>query len=244
MKTLPLAPSFILALFVTGCITNKDVGLESETSDESSSSAGTATASGTSGSASGSESATTMGSISGTASESDSETATDDTGIISGTGSASDTALTGSDTGDGSSSSSGGDVSVEQQICESQNGTWDSSSCGHYECGVPPDCAAVIPGCDCGPFATFTKLGCTPLIECVSQFDCGPEITCTAGAEYCEVFVPGVKGAPTSYACQDTPDACLGGYDCACLLAEGAIGEEADCMAAGDGTVTITLYGA
>jgi len=236
MNTLGFVPSVVLALLVTGCITNKDVGLDSETGDESSSGA-SASGSGTSGTASSSASG------SGVTSESESDTATD-TGTIGGTESSSTTG-SGSDTGDeGSSSSTGGDVSVEQQICEAQGGTWDPTSCGHYECGAPPDCAAVIPGCDCGPFATFTKAGCTPQAECGVEFACGPELTCTASGQFCSVFVPGVKGADTSYTCEDTPDACLGGYSCGCLEDAGVFGAEGDCTAGGDGAVTVTVYGA
>ena len=238
MKTPALFPSVLLALLVTGCITNKDVGIESETGEESSS-GGPASSTGGIGTESGSVAST--GILSGTESESDSLA---ETGIISGTESASDTAAT-TDTGEESSSSStGGDVSVEQQICESQGGTWDPASCGHYACGQPPECAAVIPGCDCGAFATFTKAGCTPLAECGLEFACGSELTCMAGGQFCSVFVPGVKGADTSYSCEDIPNACLGDYGCGCLEDAGVFGAEGDCMAAGDGTVTVTVYGA
>jgi len=43
----------------------------------------------------------------------------------------------------------------------STGGTWDELSCGHYSCGNPPDCEAIVPGCDCGPDANFVKgVGC------------------------------------------------------------------------------------
>lgn len=49
----------------------------------------------------------------------------------------------------------------EQCLCESTGGTWDEGACGHYVCGVPNDCRAVIPGCDCGAGSTFVDgAGC------------------------------------------------------------------------------------
>jgi hypothetical protein len=43
----------------------------------------------------------------------------------------------------------------EEELCTSSGGTWEPTSCGHYSCGLPPECAAVIPGCDCGPTQNF-----------------------------------------------------------------------------------------
>jgi hypothetical protein len=49
----------------------------------------------------------------------------------------------------------------EQEWCATTGGTWDPLACGHYDCGVPPECTAVIPGCDCGPGRNFeTGIGC------------------------------------------------------------------------------------
>ena len=46
-------------------------------------------------------------------------------------------------------------------LCEQTDGTWDPASCYDYICGVPRDCFAVIPGCDCGPTANYRYgLGC------------------------------------------------------------------------------------
>ena len=45
----------------------------------------------------------------------------------------------------------------EQALCESTGGVWDPLSCGHWQCGQPPICAAVIPGCNCGPFSLFVE---------------------------------------------------------------------------------------
>lgn len=43
----------------------------------------------------------------------------------------------------------------EEEVCWVSGGFWDLGSCGHYPCGVPPDCDAIIPGCNCGPALTF-----------------------------------------------------------------------------------------
>ncbi len=46
-------------------------------------------------------------------------------------------------------------------LCEQTGGIWDPTSCGHYSCGHRPICAAVIPGCNCGPSAVFDEFdGC------------------------------------------------------------------------------------
>lgn len=51
--------------------------------------------------------------------------------------------------------------SDEQCLCEGTGGTWDDGACGHYVCGVPNDCRALIPGCDCGSGQTFADgVGC------------------------------------------------------------------------------------
>lgn len=49
----------------------------------------------------------------------------------------------------------------EEALCSATGGRWDPTSCGHYDCGKRPLCAAVIPGCDCGPGAVFVDgVGC------------------------------------------------------------------------------------
>jgi len=57
---------------------------------------------------------------------------------------------------------------TEQELCETTGGRWDSSSCGHYGCGLPPLCQAVIPGCDCGFFKDFD-----PVAGCAANTACG-----------------------------------------------------------------------
>ena len=52
-------------------------------------------------------------------------------------------------------------------LCAASGGRWDAGSCGNYRCGVPPDCVAVIPGCDCGPGRNFLDgVGCTDDPSC------------------------------------------------------------------------------
>ncbi len=53
-----------------------------------------------------------------------------------------------------------------RQNCEDTGGSWRETSCGHYFCGQPPACAAVIPGCDCGAERNFTETGCMDDPEC------------------------------------------------------------------------------
>lgn len=55
----------------------------------------------------------------------------------------------------------------EECLCESTGGTWDESACGHYSCGLPNECAAIIPGCDCGSDSTFVDgAGCAADPSC------------------------------------------------------------------------------
>ena len=57
--------------------------------------------------------------------------------------------------------SAGDDGISDQTRCETTRGVWDALSCGHYSCGYQPECAAVIPGCDCGPGRNFVEgVGC------------------------------------------------------------------------------------
>ena len=54
-----------------------------------------------------------------------------------------------------------GDAMATQALCESTGGSWDQFSCGHYQCGEPSLCLAIIPGCDCGETANFVEgYGC------------------------------------------------------------------------------------
>lgn len=55
---------------------------------------------------------------------------------------------------------------LERESCENTGGEWVFESCGHYVCGLPPACAAVIPGCNCGAGRSFGSLGCWDQPDC------------------------------------------------------------------------------
>lgn len=57
---------------------------------------------------------------------------------------------------------------LERESCESTGGDWIATSCGHYVCGQPPVCAAIIPGCNCGPGRSFGSMGCWDQPDCPS----------------------------------------------------------------------------
>ncbi len=236
MKRLTFASSLLLCSGLFGCISDKDVGLETESGDESSSeSSASASMSGTE---SESDSLGDTETLSGTGSESDS---------ISGTASESDSeSTTGLDTESGTTSleSSGGFDTEQfdaQSLCENSGGTWDDTTCGHYFCGTPNDCAAVIPGCNCGPDANFVEeTGCVESPKCAPfEFGCGPDDTCEGPFQYCDILIPGVKGAETQYDCLATPKTCTADYTCECFADAGDF--EGECMEGKDGGVTITF---
>ncbi len=58
----------------------------------------------------------------------------------------------------------------DAQLCQLSDGVWNEAACGHYQCGQPNACAAVIPGCDCGPDANFVEGE-----GCVEDPVCAPE---------------------------------------------------------------------
>lgn len=62
------------------------------------------------------------------------------------------------------------DPAREDVLCEQTGGLWDPLSCGHYLCGDAPDCRAIVPGCDCGPDASFVSgEGCVPDASCPGE---------------------------------------------------------------------------
>lgn len=92
----------------------------------------------------------------------------------------------------------------DQQLCEDTGGTWDETSCGHYQCGMPPACAAVIPGCDCGEGSNFVEgSGCIGDDTCGS---CEPGDTMPAddGCNTCTCDDSGFW-ACTEIACPEMP---------------------------------------
>ncbi len=55
----------------------------------------------------------------------------------------------------------------EEALCGATDGRWDEFACGHYECGVPNDCEAIIPGCNCGEGRNFSEFfGCFDDEQC------------------------------------------------------------------------------
>jgi hypothetical protein len=52
-------------------------------------------------------------------------------------------------------------------LCVETGGVWHPEACGHYSCGQPNECAAIIPGCDCGPSSGFLEgFGCVQSPGC------------------------------------------------------------------------------
>lgn len=56
----------------------------------------------------------------------------------------------------------------KEKLCIDTGGSWDETSCGDYWCGIPPQCDAIIPGCNCGEGKIFdAELGCIESEECI-----------------------------------------------------------------------------
>ncbi len=93
-----------------------------------------------------------------------------------------------------------------QMLCEATGGRWDEQSCGHYECGFPPPCDAIIPGCDCGPGKNFDPLEGCIFDEACACSDTTPD--CPGGSLCCcpDGGIDGCRGAGT---CVDAETGCL-----------------------------------
>lgn len=98
---------------------------------------------------------------------------------------------------------------AEEVLCVETGGSWDPLACGHYECGIPNECEAVDPGCDCGSGRNFDpSAGCEEDVECpVTPLGevCDPSTpTCGTGAACC--YPCGVQGC--DFICvEDDPSA-------------------------------------
>ena len=160
--------------------------------------------------------ATTTGGASGGQDSSGGSSDGGESGTTAATGDSDDS--TDGDSGSTDSGDTGETGGSDQRLCTGSGGTWDDGACGHYMCGVPNPCEALIPGCDCGPTSNFVDgMGCVEDDECAGMFACGEELECSLAGQYCEVFFPGVKGAPVMYTCQAIPAACAAMPDCQCL---------------------------
>ncbi len=221
----------LVPLLATGCIVTKDMEDDDTAGSESDSST---TSPGSESGVVSTTSDTDGGSSSSTTGPDDTTTSTDG---------ASSSSTTDPTEGGSESSDSGG--TDDQSLCESTGGTWDMTACGHYDCGLPNECAAVIPGCDCGTAANFVDgQGCVDDDQCLeATFACGPTETCTMATEYCEVFVPGIPG-PNSYSCMPLPNACIGDGTCACLAGQGIPGPEGMCTPVPGGGAEVEILGA
>ncbi len=90
------------------------------------------------------------------------------------------------ETEDTEQNSDAGDTeTIPEELCSQTGGVWDMLSCGHYHCGNPPDCKAIIPGCNCGPDSIFdSEKGCIESTECTSD----PKSICEAsGGEWLDM---------------------------------------------------------
>lgn len=185
--------------------------------------------------AGGSSGGSTVTTDTATTDPSESEGETTDGGSTGGSTVTTTPTATDADTTDGSD---------PQSLCESTDGVWDETSCGHYQCGAQPECDAIDPGCDCGPDANFVNgEGCVADAACEeAEFACGDELLCNAPSQFCSVVVPGQPppggGNGFSYSCQDTPDECADDYSCDCA---GFNGGPMTCQEA-DGGVTVTIF--
>lgn len=61
-----------------------------------------------------------------------------------------------------------GDIeATPSDLCADSGGEWLDGTCGHWECGLMPQCKAIIPGCNCGSGHVFDEVaGCIASPEC------------------------------------------------------------------------------
>lgn len=230
-----LLPLSLVPAFVTGCIATKDMGEgDTETGSES----------GTSDAMSDDDGATSSpmtGGESGTTGDHAATSSVDDAGSDDAATTLVTTSPTTDDGGSGSDTdpTSGSD---DQADCEATGGTWDPTACGHYDCGLPQECAAVIPGCDCGPAMNFVDgTGCVEDPACLqATFECG-ELQCIVATEYCEVFHQGVPG-PSDFSCNDLPEVCVADSTCTCLDEQGVSGGPAQCTELEGGGLQVDIF--
>ncbi|MEM6994354.1 MAG: hypothetical protein AAF721_27820 [Myxococcota bacterium] len=237
---------FVLAaVFATGCPgSDDDGGAEGNGDGGTATSAGT-TDGGDTGMTAGASSGGAEGS--GTAGPTDTGAATTSaTGDSGDSGDSGDTAGSGDTAADSTSGgmTTGDTDGGDEALCADTNGTWDDTACGHYECGVPNPCEALIPGCDCGAGANFVEgMGCMDDLKCSAEFDCGDALQCSIASEYCQSLTPGQKGGAIMYSCNDIPEACDDDVSCDCLEMQLVLpGGAGSCSGSGDVGLSVDLF--
>jgi len=111
-------------------------------------------------------------------------------------------------TNNGGTNNANNNGDAEAQQCESSGGRWDETSCGHWTCGLPPACQAIIPGCDCGAGHIFDPtVGCTPSEMCAPMDDA--DLCAVSGGTWDE-------GSCGHWLCGEQPacDALIPGCNC------------------------------
>jgi hypothetical protein len=91
-----------------------------------------------------------------------------------------------------------------ERLCLGTGGRWDPGACGHYRCGQPNACNAIIPGCDCGAGKSFVEgQGCVGDPACggavgepCDPFDsrCAPGLICLERGPESFCSEPGCAG--------------------------------------------------
>ena len=106
--------------------------------------------------------------------------------------------------------------SDDELLCASTGGGWSEEACGSPTCGVPNECAAIIPGCDCGPFQTFLPgVGCQNDPQCPGAEGSACEVAnplCAPGLSCLERFGEGM-GVCSDPGCR-SDDECGAGEVC------------------------------
>lgn len=108
----------------------------------------------------------------------------------------------------------GGGNTDQATLCEATAGKWDPNSCGHYQCGRPPFCDAVIPGCNCGEGRNFVEgVGCVASRECNGGLPDARSLCGRTGGRWneygcghtgcgrvvdCDAIIPGCDCGPTA----------------------------------------------
>ncbi|MBL8683941.1 MAG: hypothetical protein JNK05_32515 [Myxococcales bacterium] len=97
------------------------------------------------------------------------------------------------------------------------------------ECG----CVGRPPGPDC---ACVARMWMCPMADAGSRsFACGTT-SCTSGAQYCQVTIPGLPSGMRTYSCAALPSSCAPTPSCRCIPLAGG----STCMQSSAGDITVT----